>query len=143
MTSLWLYQRLPHFKVLPKPLLSRSSFNSKKIFRERFNKRNQKQIVLGGWVSVENDIFLFFSSSFLQSFWTIWNNSFSLSHQFSDHLAWYVEHFLQKNLETFSCQKEEVSSLFRKEIRMHTSKRLITLPWVNYYPAKPTPYMNI
>ena len=30
---------------------------------------------------------------------------------------------------------QEVSSLFRREKRMHTNKRLRTLPWVNYYPA--------
>ena len=52
--------------------------------RERFHKKEEektfKKIVLVGWVSAKNYIFLIFSSSFLQIFWTIWNNSFSLSH---------------------------------------------------------------
>ena len=33
----------------------------------------------------------FFFSFFLPIFWTIWNHSFSLSHYFLDHLAWYLE----------------------------------------------------
>ena len=35
---------------------------------------------------------------------------------------------------------EEVSSLFRLEKRIHSKYRLISLPWVHYYPAKPTPH---
>ena len=26
---------------------------------------------------------------------------------------------------------------------MHTNKRLLALPWVNYYPAKPTPHKGL
>ena len=47
-------------------------------------KVHKKILVLGGWMSVKNTIFCFF---FLQIFWTIQNDSFSLSQQFLDHLA--------------------------------------------------------
>ena len=64
------------------------------IERERFTEKEGEKIVLGGWVSV-----ITFFLCFLQICWTIWNNSFSLSQKFLDHVTWYLEYFFNETKE--------------------------------------------